>query len=197
MSWTISRESARDDNIVNELAACIERANFKNILIFCSTRDRPYDRKNPEDAVLPAELPTAFAISSCDLESGKPVQKGETSLTDFYFPGQDIHVPLPKYLKPEGFETTTGSSFATALAAGLASLLLMFALFSGERMEDYKKYYVMKRVFNSMCSDKEAENVKYVRPWEHFPEDLRHEIDIKEVMLKIGKFLKHTRGFKS
>ena len=165
MSYTISETDAKDKSKVRRLEQAISNAARKNILIFCTTGDKGAGRDSK-----PASCKGAFAITSANLIDGKGIPNAEEDNTQFYLPGEGIMIEdLPTYHVPQGLFLTSGSSFATAVAVGLASLLLMCVRLveadsstpNDDRFETLKFYGSMEGVFEKMLGKSE----KYVQPW--------------------------------
>ncbi len=114
MSWTIYQtQSGGDDDGLLKLKKAIEHAGSKNIIMFCASEDSGY-----------SSYRKPYPATGCDLRFMKRVGSagvyGERS--DYVNPDQ------VDYLFPGEIATQhqgcSGSSAATALAAGLAGLIL-------------------------------------------------------------------------
>ena len=121
MSWTIERTQENASDIA-DLESAIEAAAKKGILMFCAASD--------QGAVGDHSFPYAcggtkhlFKIGAAGASGTiwKWVGEGEV---DFIFPGQNIVMEQPNNTSIAVCEKLTGSSVATALAAGLAALIL-------------------------------------------------------------------------
>ena len=122
ISWTCPKDPGPDQ--LEDLRMKINEASQKS-LIFCATGD---NGPNAEKSYL-AGFPNAFGVSSCAL-NGTPPPYAEPQNAQFSVPAKEIEVQLPPHLKYVGNGATGGSSAATAVAAGLASLILVCARFA-------------------------------------------------------------------
>ncbi|RYC58986.1 hypothetical protein CHU98_g7217, partial [Xylaria longipes] len=131
MSWTIGQtENSKDSGLQN----AIDRAYEKNILMFASSNDGGHFRDDSWPTSLKRE---AFFRVGAAKADGKPFEwAGPVNHLDYIFPGVDViktqsrspQKSDSKYLdKPEKTEPETGSSVATALAAGTAAMVLTCA----------------------------------------------------------------------
>lgn len=128
ISWTCAGDV--DDNDFGNLETKIQEAS-RNSLIFCATGDKGPAAKES----YPAGFKTTFKICSCSI-SGQPSHNAEVDNTEFYVPAEKIDVSIPKYLNLGDSEVADGSSAATALAAGLATLILSLARFAYYGLQD-------------------------------------------------------------
>ena len=128
ISWTCAGNTVEQG--VGELGLKIQEA-AKSSLIFCATGDKGPSAKQS----YPGGFVTPFRISSCSI-SGKPSTNVEEHNTEFYLPAEDLDVDAPEYLRIETKEQAKSSSAATALAAGLATLILTLARFASYGLED-------------------------------------------------------------
>ena len=191
ISWTCPDNLEDDNDDFGNLESKIQDA-AQNSLIFCATGDKGPSAKKS----YPAGFKTTFKISNCSI-NGLPSKDAEVQNTEFYVPAEDLATAVPGYLKRGKIETAGGSSAATAIAAGLASLVLSLARLVYYRLEDgsseprtddydnseirieciersesmfkrLKRRSIMERVFEHMC----CSSGKFVQPWEVFPTDL-------------------------
>ena len=128
ISWTCSGDV--DDNDFGNLETKIQEAS-RNSLIFCATGDKGPSAKES----YPAGFKTTFKICSCSI-NGLPSHNAEVYNTEFYVPAEKIDVAVPRYLSLGDSEVADGSSAATALAAGLATLILSLARFAYYGLQD-------------------------------------------------------------
>ena len=203
MSWALSPGSARDSTTRGKVGEAISET--KKRLVFCATGDG-----GPTAAfAYPAKFPITIAISTTTIGGvDPPLAQGEHA--NFSFPGEDLDVQVPTYLNPTGIEKTGGSSAATALAAGLASLILSCVRFAyyeepsnrtlrtqlnplrkstenpaAERaFKNFRDQDNMRRVFEDMCGTP-GHRKKFVQPWTVFkPELSRMDFDEAKGWLK-------------
>ncbi|KAI0857380.1 hypothetical protein F4860DRAFT_489975 [Xylaria cubensis] len=129
MSWTISQS---EDSKDSGLQQAIDRAYEKNILMFASSSDGGHFRDDSWPISLKRDAFFRIGAAKAD---GKPFDwAGPVNLLDYTFPGVDVikaHSRSPQksdskyHDKLERMTTETGSSVATALAAGTAAMVLM------------------------------------------------------------------------
>lgn len=173
MSWSIQPpEDAREKHALE--SAIAEAANA-DILMFCSASD-----KGPkENATYPAKATSKiFTIGAAKATGVADPWVGNTSNVSFIFPGTKVEVDG----SPSGVtapEEATGSSIATALAAGLAALILycvqlrMAIASEDERPRARRDFESLKRHDGMMRALKdigttEASNYKFITVWEVF-----------------------------
>ncbi|KAI1115066.1 hypothetical protein F5Y14DRAFT_144488 [Nemania sp. NC0429] len=131
MSWTIAQNEQSE---ASGLRNAIERAHNKNILMFASSSDRGYYSDNSWPVAIRSD---AFFHIGAAKADGKPFNwAGPVERLNYTFPGVDVIKAQNKSLPPsdsryqqqlDRMETETGSSVATALAAGTAAMLLTCA----------------------------------------------------------------------
>lgn len=138
-----------------KLKKAVARAMAKNIVVF-ATRG---DRGNNHEHVYPADYDAVRSISSFT-SLGKSTESAETN-ADYFLEGENVGIPgEPSYLEPQTF--ASGSSVATAFAAGVASLVLStHKMVKASRKMDRQKN--VKAAF-ALMTEKDA----YVRPWKVF-----------------------------
>jgi len=122
ISWTCAKDL--DEESQERLERKIQEAGGKS-LIFCATGDKGPSAKES----YPAAFPSPFKICSCSV-SGQPSANAEIDNTEFYIPAEELYVDLPQYLNQGKKGSADGSSAATAVAAGLAALILSLARFA-------------------------------------------------------------------
>lgn len=178
ISWTLKEE---DEKLKNE----IEKA-ARSTLIFCST---------PDQGVYSEAWPVAYkdhvlSVSATDNFGHLTSKTKGTDLVDIQIPGENVSVAGPVYIGNMN-DTVSGSSVATALAAGIASLALLLlrtfnpelgaGLNEGDR-EDMKEFYTKKgimRIFRGMDSDTGALKLPKL-----FPDEKVNESKTLEVLAK-------------
>lgn len=157
MSFTIAE-------MPNGLDKEIKGADDDGILMLCSTHDEGY---NVADAY-PADHKRTITIAACD-EYGGLLRSLAESKYDFAFYGSNV--PAGKIPFVESTERITGSSAATAIAAGLSSLLLScerLAFPEGPpdpktpRPEKVKDYLMKQMLSKALAPDKQGGVTKYV-----------------------------------
>ncbi|KAF5597985.1 intracellular serine protease [Fusarium pseudoanthophilum] len=173
MSWTI--DPPKDDRERQDLENAVVEAANANILMFCSARD-----KGAHNApTYPSKATTKiFTIGAANSSGASVDYVGNASELSYTFPGDKVEVDSgPSRKAPP--EIVDGSSVATALAAGLAALILyciqvrVFLAKDSEKQkarEDYRKvkqHEWMVKAFDAIETTKES-NHKFLKVWEMF-----------------------------
>ncbi|KAI6366354.1 hypothetical protein MCOR25_005169 [Pyricularia grisea] len=183
MSWTIEKtESNKSD--VGELERAIEDAAKSDILMFCSASDQGMRRDN----TYPYRCPTKkiFRIGAAKATGAADEYVGDPNAVDFLFPGHkvveedsgDSNEAKQRRALPRDL---TGSSAATALASGLAALILycvqvgcvLKAPGNNPEEADYanfealKSHERMKTALERIGTTKESNN-KFIEVWNRF-----------------------------
>lgn len=123
MSWTVNQ---LNDDMKNKLNAALSEATKEGILMFCSSAD---DGQFSSEQIYPAAhgRDKLFRIGAAEPD-GTPYSWVPLEAVDYIFPGVDVaqakkrDIPLWKVEDVK----VTGSSISTALAAGLAALVIWF-----------------------------------------------------------------------
>lgn len=152
---------ALDCNTPN-LEAEVNRALTEGIVMVCSTADE--GRNQPE--AWPAANSQTMAIGACD-ESGVPIHASST-VVDYFLLGEKVLYDSAQGL--EFREEISGSSVATAIAAGIASLCLSCWQIDdhvnfAEQTVRYNRRDQVKTRFDAMKGNNKQDKSKYVRPW--------------------------------
>ena len=162
MSWTINQTDRNKDDI-ERLTAAIKVAVSRRILLFCSVSDQGVK----SDGLFPANCDRGniFQIGAATV-SGKTWDWVGANDVDFIFPGTGLRVdtrnPQERSLKP-----ISGSSLATALASGLAALILYcVGLNNPQELELVRTYTTMKQAFHTISKD--GDKSKYIPVWDLF-----------------------------
>ncbi|KAF5650767.1 intracellular serine protease [Fusarium tjaetaba] len=173
MSWTI--DPPKDDRERQDLENAVVEAANANILMFCSARD-----KGAHNApTYPSKATTKiFTIGAANSSGASVDYVGNASELSYTFPGDKVEVDSgPNRRTPP--EIVDGSSVATALAAGLAALILyciqvrIFLAKDSEKQkarEGYRKvkqHDWMVKAFDAIETTKES-NHKFLKVWEMF-----------------------------
>lgn len=142
ISWTISDIAKADIEkypehevkAVEALKEAIGKAKEAKILIFCSASD---DIKKKGIDTLPYSHASnyVFRIGAADAYGWSDKQTEDQHTIDWFFPGNQVADDYnPRAVRLSELEYRDGSSVATALAAGLASLIMYL-------MNVMKEYY--------------------------------------------------------
>ena len=181
MSWTISVPSAdeklspEDQAAMADLESAITDASTKNILMFCSASD--------EGAVQSSTYPSKhakriFTIGAADASGVVSKAVGDINAVDFILPGKLVEDETDGAVK--NIQYWTGSSVATALAAGLAALILYCGQIriaraaagskkskAVQHFERLKTYDGMMEAFRNIGTTAASKN-KYLTVWDVF-----------------------------
>ncbi|KAI0849800.1 hypothetical protein F5Y00DRAFT_234886 [Daldinia vernicosa] len=111
----ISMSFATLDNNPDLERACND-ADAAGIVMLCSTHDEGAKIKD----AYPASFPSTISITACD-EFGSPLRNSQQKY-DYGILGQDVAAGVVPFLESD--DRISGSSVATAIAAGLSSLIL-------------------------------------------------------------------------
>lgn len=181
MSWTIERTTTNATDII-DLEAAIEAAARAGILMFCAANDQGVaaDRSFPAACGGTKHL---FKIGAAEASGTVWKWVGDPADVDFIFPGHNVVKDRPNNAPLEKCKTLTGSSVATAFAAGLAALVLycvqLGALNTQDlkdrqgnavTMEDFKAikgHERMKEAFTAIGTSQASGN-KYIEVWDVF-----------------------------
>ncbi|KAI1208948.1 uncharacterized protein F4807DRAFT_104982 [Annulohypoxylon truncatum] len=141
MSWNIERNRSNEADI-DALASQIKVAANRNIIMYCAAQDKG-QLGNSEVEVYPAGSDTTkLRIVGAADPTGHPLNIVDTDKVHYLFPGEVV-------LENDG-KTITGSSAATALAAGTAAMILFCYELGYGKMETIAKPARMGQLFNSL-----------------------------------------------
>lgn len=121
MSWTITKTKSNSNDLA-ELEKALSEAAEQNILLFCSMSDEGITDK---DRTCPVSFPLRkFNIGAASPTGSLWEQGGDKQSVNYGFPGTNFVFKA----EPNQFPVpSSGSSIATALAAGLATMILYCA----------------------------------------------------------------------
>ncbi|KAF3069903.1 Minor extracellular protease Epr [Trichoderma lentiforme] len=178
MSWTTKKdETELRDAIVD---ASKPKSNKRPTLIFCSTADEGVS----SEAIYPADYEkNVVKVSATDRWGQLSAMSRSAKPADIQIPGENIEAVGPAYIGSV-FPTVSGSSVATALAAGIASLALLLLrtyndLDERQVKEIYSKEGILK-IFKKMEADKAG-----IQLHKLFPREITNET--KEQLAKDWK----------
>lgn len=216
MSWTIERTPHNESDIL-ELESAIAAAANERILMFCAANDQGIarDRSFPAACALTKHL---FKIGAAEASGAVWKWVGDPADVDFIFPGHNVVKERPNDAPVDKCRTLTGSSVATAIAAGLAALVLYCVQLGALNtqasnqqqgqghptvtMEDFKAmkgHERMKEAFLAIGTSQASGN-KYVEVWDVFKpaakqgEGAARERRI-EIVTEVAKRLKTRKTF--
>jgi subtilisin family serine protease len=186
MSWTIEKTQDNASDI-HELESAIEAAARAGILMFCAANDQGIARDHSFPAAC-GGTKHIFKIGAAEASGAAWKWVGDPNDVDFIFPGHNVVKERPNDAPLEKCRSLTGSSVATAIAAGLAALVLYCVQISalntqtqtstqqqGQRgnavtMGDFtaiKGHERMKEAFLAIGTSQASGN-KYVEVWDVF-----------------------------
>lgn len=151
-----NRPDARD--LMDGLRKAVADAHTNNILMICSTAD---DGRN-QDYSYPAKYDETIGIAACNAY-GTLLKNATETDARYYVPGKNVNAGVVPFLSSDS--EVSGSSEATAIAAGLASLTLSCHLFTGTAEFDrtqWRRDAVVKR-FDDMKPRDAADGSRYIR----------------------------------
>lgn len=133
------------------LKQSIKDANQEDIVMFCSSHDE--GSNVPES--WPADAPETKTVVACD-EYGTLFREIEPKKYDYRIPGVNVPAGTVPFL--ESNTHITGSSVATATAAGLGSLMLSCARLSNQA-ERSQRITIINSYFKAMLSSDKSQYV--------------------------------------
>ena len=174
-----------------DLYNAVHAASQENIVIICSTADRGNNHQKVYPAQYWEQMKTdcLIPIAGCD-QYGKLTDWSTETKAKYHFLGKDVIARSVGVMTGSGKEIS-GSSVATAIAAGTASLVLACSRLALEE-ENYTRKQPIEIFFEEMQTPENRNSkLKYVEPAILFGEeciaDKNVEIYIKE---KFGPRLK-------
>lgn len=170
MSWTFERTAKNETVLEKDLTEAVKRAATKEILMFCSTGDKG-GCKNGQ--IFPACLDGVFRIGAAN-SSGK--ERAETEIDSHYLlPGENLQTEMPSHIKSGVVSPVSGSSLATALASGLAALLLYCIDCKDNKKlrEAARRRSRMLKAFDRIAGG--GNGPRYLKVWEHLRPDFKEK----------------------
>lgn len=148
-------------NTSDALTAAIETATGRmGIVMLCSTAD---DGNNYQ-VVYPASHPSVLAIAACNA-FGKVTQWSNQTAANFVFQGEDIVTTVRK--GADGRAQVSGSSVATAMAAGAVSLIMACHRIN-EQVQRSRRgrqtNVVVQQILGTRMMENTATESRYVQP---------------------------------
>lgn len=149
VEWAIARDvdiiSISWTTTVNHdcLRNAIDNAYSKSIIVIGSTADEGKDGGD----IYPAGWPVVLTVSALDAAGRR---RGVSQKTvDLLVLGEDVPANGPNYITAKSKENVSGSSVATALASGIASLLLVCTRLANMNPEHWM-YFRQRKVLLSL-----------------------------------------------
>lgn len=167
MSWTIAKtDGNKNKEGLDALEQALKEAREANILMFGSASDQGWNDENP---ILPSGFHGVFCIGAAN-SSGNPEAWAEKEAR-YVLPGASGSMAARSAKAGEDQASTdaaSSSSFATALGAGLAALILycidLTEAVPPQNRKILTKYEVMRDIYDKMCS----ENKRYITAKKYF-----------------------------
>lgn len=175
MSWTIDVPENENQD-VRDLKTAISEAAEANILMFCAASDKGAKHTSSYPSKATNNI---FTIGAADASGIMASYVGDINSVDFIFPGKKVEPEGLGEAPTKDVDYWTGSSVATALAAGLAALILYCAQIRLLRapatqkekarrdFQALKKHEKMLQAFK-MIGPTTASRGKYLAVWEVF-----------------------------
>ncbi|KAI9737165.1 MAG: hypothetical protein M1834_000758 [Cirrosporium novae-zelandiae] len=180
MSWTFSE---LDQNSEKNLRGEIEKAHNANILTFASASDQGFNHTSKS---YPGNIPGVFCIGAA--KTSGMADDAALRESHFVFPGGSAGLKSPRRTQTNAASNSDivfGSSFATAVASGLAALILCCVEICGlgdEYRDLLQQHERMQDVFQGMAGTPKP---SYIEAEKYFPsrfadKTLEDEEDIED-----------------
>ncbi|KAI1123277.1 hypothetical protein F5Y10DRAFT_252199 [Nemania abortiva] len=175
MSWSFNEYDHASADVASFRQA-ISRAHQNNIILFAAMKDQGPVREDFRD--YPIGLPETIGIGSAT-RYGKRAAYNTEGLGQFYLPGEEVILPSLDASGEKELKKETGSSIATAFAAGLAALILYCMMLdemvpkegkegiAKKRLERARTTAGMAHIFRRMCRRDD-----FLEVWDVFPYEL-------------------------
>jgi hypothetical protein len=171
MSWTIGKSEKTEEKkkALMELDAALEEAAKNNILMFCAARDEGLEQ--PKEVPFPAASRTKnIMVIGAAGPSGTASTWVNADAIHFLFPGTELREVRPHFM-PTEMVTVDGSSTATALASGLAAMLLtILSNDTSKTWDPVARHGRHEKINNILSAVRNAVDKKYVQVWDLFEE---------------------------
>lgn len=153
-----------------DLHDAVKKAIASDIIVITGTAGEGY---NNEDAY-PAKYDSVITIAAANLQ-GKEAMESLKENADYLLPGENVVAETTFLGVDNSTHIASGPSAATAIASGVASLILAchrLALSTQSKEQPWQDHMkdpksVVVQAFDKMGSN----NGKYVRPWSIFSEE--------------------------
>lgn len=199
ISWTIRNMAAKDatayhgqeSEALESLKGAIDRAKERGILIFCSASD-DITKKGAETLPYSQAREYIFRIGAADAYGWSDKATEDQRTIDYFLPGNQVADDFnPRTVRAEELKYRDGSSVATALAAGLASLILyltnlMKAYYSTDpkNMSKFSRYGDLlrrrdglKKGFENIITDDNYKDKRFLPVWDLFGSRAKEILD--------------------
>jgi Subtilase family len=157
ISWVTKQDNRKLREAIKKAVANNDPER-RPILVFCSTADEGIY----SGPVYPANHDGTVSVAAADRYGHlQPTSPGGVNIL---VPGDNVAADGPSYLEKYTTGTVSGSSVATASAAGIASLaLLLLKTFNKCEERDFRDFYTrdgIMRVFNKMQGNSELTGIQ-------------------------------------
>ena len=147
-----------------DLYDAVSAANKEDIVIICSTADKGNNQQKvyPAHYLREEKTDCLIPIAGCD-RYGKLTDWSTETEAKYHFLGKDV-TARSEGLLTNASKEISGSSVATAIAAGTASLILACCLCASEK-ENYSRKQQIEKFFGKMQTEHNRRHgLKYVEP---------------------------------
>ncbi|KAJ4111451.1 hypothetical protein NW768_011804 [Fusarium equiseti] len=189
ISWTIYRDKNNKDDL-ERLRKALSRADDLGILVFCSAPDIGSERSQTLQDYYPYGCetlsPCVFRIGASNAEGIS--HKNDKINVDYMLPGYNVHLREDDQLNEVDGLPKTGSSVATALAAGLAALVIHCV-----RISAIYSFYAKNPIdsdYINLDSFKEVKRLKGMKAAFNAIDSKNAYIDKDDKNLRVGTFFK-------
>lgn len=152
---------------MNEFRTVIQEAIAANIVVIASAAGEGYRQIE----AYPANYPEVLKIASTDYR-GRETAESLKDAASFMFPGENIVAKTTFLGSTNPTDEVSGTSVATAIASGIASLILACHRLSlSKQLDDkaWQEHTVLKRKLVNNVFTKMVDNSgKFVKPWLFF-----------------------------
>ncbi|KAK1756664.1 hypothetical protein QBC47DRAFT_297737 [Echria macrotheca] len=201
MSWTVKQEMGVDEDNSKDITRLNDalRQAVNKSLVFCSAPDTGDISPEELGSYYPvgSGIKELFRIGAAKADGQAWPQAGGRNIVEYILPGHDVREKKGEEVVQNDKTLKSGSSIATALAAGLAALMIhvvrMAAMHTYELKKDksneaniiklhslssIRSHATMRKTFNNMTRSK-----TYVHVWNHFNQngiDLRTANEVED-----------------
>ncbi|KAM6511355.1 hypothetical protein FALCPG4_016359 [Fusarium falciforme] len=155
------------------LEMAVQETIAAGVVIIASTAGEAYKQQE----AYPANYPNVLKIAATD-SRGKETAESLASQAHYMFPGDRILAPTTFLGTTNKADEISGTSVATAIASGVASLVLAchrLCLSNQDQREPWDKHSKLKRTIVERVFDTMVDNEgKFVKPWLFFNEADQH-----------------------
>jgi subtilisin family serine protease len=162
MSWTV-QQTGENQSSIKKLEDAINEATRANILLFCSANDQGAHK----DKCYPINCDSKkiFRIGAATATGDKWKWIGEGQV-DFIFPGDKVFIQPQHDSLIQKCRALSGSSIATAIAAGLAALILYIVQADNHR--NFRPMLNYERMETAFKEPGTSGNIPYILVWDLF-----------------------------